>query len=93
MLENCRISPLNAEDVPTTANIVSDYERIGGVLAHDIKFGVDPLDRKPAASTREQLFLQRFDFNVIFHSLANRDNLPLKEAITAFIDITIRLSN
>ena len=93
MRENCPISPLNAEDIPSTASAVREYESRGGVLSREKDYGYDPLRGTIQASHREQLFLQRFTFEAIFHALVNEDDSLFKDAIITFIDITCRLSS
>ena len=93
MLENSHISPLNQEEIPTTDRIVHDYEGRGGILSHESKFGSDPLEGKSTALIRDRLFSHQFNFELIFHSLVNRDDSLLRKVIIAFIDLTVRLTN
>ena len=48
---------------------------------------------KSTALIRDRLFSHQFNFELIFHSLVNRDDSLLRKVIIAFIDLTVRLTN
>ena len=92
MLDSTRISPLNDALVLSTAIAVEEYEKYGGVLSKDSKFGEDPLLDTAKSSARTDSFMQQFSLDIIFHQLCNGNTLLFEQALQYFIDLTKSLN-
>ena len=74
---------------------VDSYEATGGRLADAADFGIDPLrdSEELIKMRREQLFAAAIpSIDSVFHRVVNGHLDVFKDAIVAFVDITVALS-
>ena len=87
-----RARSIPPSQLPTVDEAVRMYESSGGRLTDPAHFGTDPLNGEKW-EIRDRAFRERYpSFASIFHALVNGNNLPFKQALLFFIDITRRLS-
>ncbi|XP_070556173.1 uncharacterized protein [Ptychodera flava] len=86
---NNRIARLTDDVIPSVDDAVIMYERAGGSLTRESRFGDDPLkDDQHKISRREQLHHQQaHSFEYIFGRLVNGDCEPFETAIVSFITL------
>ena len=85
---------MTANDIPTTEDAVDMYRQQGGVLTDLSEFGADPLQNDiQKIDQREQEFCSNaMSFEDIFTNIISGTNVPFRQAILLYIDITDHLS-
>ena len=85
---------VNATDIPTTEDAVDMYRQQSGVLTDPSEFGADPLENDVVKlDQREQEFRNTvMSFDDIFTNVVSGNDIPFRQAILCYIDITDHLS-
>ena len=85
---------VNTTDIPTTEDAVDMYRQQSGVLTDPSEFGADPLENDVVKmAQREQEFRNTaMSFDDIFTNVVSGNDIPFRQAILLFIDITDHLS-
>ena len=85
---------VNATDIPTTEDAVDMYRQQSGVLTDPSEFGTDPLENDiQKIDQREQEFRSNaMSVEDIFTNVISGNDVPFRQAILLYIDITDYLS-
>lgn len=87
------IATINVQ-LPSTRDAVDMYRQQGGILTDPSEFGTDPLENDTQKiDQREQEFHNNaMSFEDIFSNVISDNDVPFREAILLYIDITVHLS-
>ena len=87
-----RVKSIQSQFLPSTSEAMDIYRAEGGLISDEHGFGIDPLHGSlDKQQTRQEAFLQQYNFDHIFHALVNGNDILFKNALF-FSDITFRLS-
>ena len=90
---NHGITQIPISELPTLDEAVTDYERGGGSLTRDSKFGFDPLRTNPdLLLRRDRLFRENYpSFEELFTAAVSDNYYVFEASIEGFKNITFRL--
>ena len=93
MSNNNQAAQLNPLVIPTPDDALQQFQDCGGEVTVFNSFGQDPLELRPDLIVeREELFYQQHpNFDEIFHSTVNGNDLLFKTGLLDFITINKQL--
>ena len=85
---------INPGSLPDRTAAVMMYNQEGGNLSDGAQCGRDPLcGDANKMSIRHQAFTERYpSFEDLFYQLVNSNDIPFKDALRFYLDVTYRLS-
>ena len=94
MRSNYNTSPVHEDIIPSPEQAVQQYHSLGGHLTILSHFGTDPLGDLDGQRLErdERLQANILDFPTIFYKLVNGNDVPFRNGLKCFIDLTKRLS-
>ena len=93
LLDN-RTKRISLSLLPSAEGIAQQYRNSGGHVTDAIMFGLDPIaNNVHKCFIRMSTFTEYYpSFDMIFHQVANGNDVIFQEALIFFIDVTHRLS-